>query len=163
MYWAEPLVEVDTSSGRLAYGPVAVGDVAGLFDAGFLSGGAHALALGATEEISFLKNQERLTFARVGITDPISLDDYLAHGGYRGLQRAVIGFIVWTLVAVTAFLDRKAWALRCEHARLGVGIAGYAIAFWLLRSPLAVFVALTSILSFAALSRRKADPARGSA
>jgi len=88
MYWAEPLIEVETSSGRLAYGPVAVGDVAGLFDAGFLTGGAHALALGATEEISFLKNQERLTFARVGITDPISLDDYLAHGGYRGLQRA---------------------------------------------------------------------------
>jgi formate dehydrogenase iron-sulfur subunit len=89
MYWAEPLVEVETSSGRLAYGPVSAGDVAGLFEAGFLAGGAHPLALGATEDIPFLKNQERLTFARVGITDPISLDDYLAHGGYRGLQRAV--------------------------------------------------------------------------
>ncbi|HET6431827.1 formate dehydrogenase subunit gamma [Dyella sp.] len=89
MYWAEPLVEIETESGRLAYGPVSVADVAGLFDAGFLTGGAHALALGPTEDIPFLKNQERLTFARVGIIDPIGIDDYLAHGGYGGLRRAV--------------------------------------------------------------------------
>ena len=55
----------------------------------FLDGGAHPLALGPTEEIPYFKNQERLTFARVGVTDPVSLDDYLAHGGYRGLQRAL--------------------------------------------------------------------------
>jgi formate dehydrogenase iron-sulfur subunit len=36
-----------------------------------------------------LKKQERLTFSRVGIIDPVNLDDYLAHGGYRGLQRAL--------------------------------------------------------------------------
>jgi formate dehydrogenase iron-sulfur subunit len=63
--------------------------VPGLFAAGFLQGGAHALSLGLTGEIPFLKNQERLTFARVGITDPVNLDDYLAHGGYRGLRRAL--------------------------------------------------------------------------
>lgn len=89
MFWLEPLVEVATERGRMAYGPVALEDVAGLFDAGFANGGAHPLALGATDEIAFLKNQERLTFARIGITDPLSLDDYLAHEGYAGLQRAV--------------------------------------------------------------------------
>lgn len=89
MFWLEPLVEVVTPQGRIAYGPVQPEDVAALFDADFLHGGAHALALGPTEDIAYLKNQQRLTFARVGIIDPRSLDDYLAHGGYRGLDTAL--------------------------------------------------------------------------
>ncbi|RZI44356.1 formate dehydrogenase beta subunit [Herbaspirillum sp. HC18] len=89
MFWLEPLIEVMTPQGRMAYGPVAVEDVSALFDAGFLQGGKHPLALGLTEDIPYLKKQERLTFARVGITDPLSLDDYLAHEGYAGLQRAL--------------------------------------------------------------------------
>ncbi|AON53821.1 formate dehydrogenase beta subunit [Herbaspirillum seropedicae] len=89
MFWLEPLVEVATAAGRVAYGPVAPEDVAGLFDAGLLQGGQHALHLGLTEEIAFLKNQERLTFARVGIIDPLSLEDYLAHEGYVGLKNAL--------------------------------------------------------------------------
>ena len=93
MFWLEPLVEVATDKGRIAYGPVDPADVAGLFDAGFLEDGVeafeHHLAQGLTDEIPYLKKQERLTFARVGITDPVSLDDYLAHEGYAGLRRAV--------------------------------------------------------------------------
>ncbi|SDY90545.1 formate dehydrogenase beta subunit [Collimonas sp. OK242] len=89
MFWLEPLVEVVTDQGRIGYGPVAPEDVPGLFDAGLVSGAAHPLWLGVTDEIPFLKNQERLTFARIGITDPLSLDDYLAHEGYAGLQRAI--------------------------------------------------------------------------
>jgi formate dehydrogenase iron-sulfur subunit len=89
LYWLEPMVEVESDRGRLAYGPVAASDVASLFDANFLDGKAHPLALGPTAEIQYLKNQERLTFARVGITDPLSVDDYVAHGGYRGLERAL--------------------------------------------------------------------------
>lgn len=89
LFWLEPLVEVATPEGRIAYGPVQPDDVAALFDADFLHGGAHALALGLTESIDYLKNQQRLTFARVGIVDPRSLDDYVAHGGYRGLEAAL--------------------------------------------------------------------------
>jgi formate dehydrogenase iron-sulfur subunit len=89
LYWLEPLVEVDTQHGRVAYGPVTPRDVVSLFEAGFLEGKPHALALGLTAEIPYLKKQERLTFTRVGITDPVSLDDYLAHDGYRGLRRAL--------------------------------------------------------------------------
>ena len=88
-YWLEPLVEVATPRGRLAYGPVKPGDVAGLFDADFLNGGSHALSLGATEEIPWLKGQQRLTFERVGIIDPTSVADYVTHGGYQGLTRAL--------------------------------------------------------------------------
>ncbi|WP_034298987.1 NADH-quinone oxidoreductase subunit NuoF [Herbaspirillum sp. RV1423] len=89
MFWLEPLVEVATDKGRVAYGPVDFADVPSLFDAGFLQGGEHALSQGLTEDIHYLRYQERLTFARVGITDPVSLDDYLAHEGYAGLRRAV--------------------------------------------------------------------------
>jgi formate dehydrogenase iron-sulfur subunit len=89
LLWLEPLVEVATAQGRIAYGPVAAPEVPELFDAGFLEGGAHRLRLGLTEEIPYLKNQQRLTFARVGVTDPVSLDDYLAHDGYAGLRRAL--------------------------------------------------------------------------
>ena len=89
MLWLEPLVEVATPKGRVAYGPVAGGDVAGLFDADFLSGGAHRLALGPTEEIPYLKGQKRVTFARCGIIDPLSIDDYTVHGGFAGLKKAL--------------------------------------------------------------------------
>ncbi|WP_018174284.1 MULTISPECIES: NADH-quinone oxidoreductase subunit NuoF [unclassified Thioalkalivibrio] len=89
LVWLEPMVEVQTPEGRVAYGPVTPNDVSTLFEGGFLHGGNHTLGLGLTEEIPWLKRQERLTFARVGITDPLSLDDYTAHAGYRGLQHAL--------------------------------------------------------------------------
>jgi formate dehydrogenase iron-sulfur subunit len=89
LFWLEPLVEVQTPAGRIGYGPVEVSDVGALFDAGFLQGGVHARGLGAVESIPFLARQERLTFARAGITDPLSLPDYQAHGGLRGLTRAL--------------------------------------------------------------------------
>jgi len=78
-----------TAAGRVAYGPVTAGDVPGLFDANFHHGRAHPLAHGRTDELPYVKNQERLTFARVGVTDPRSLADYLAHDGYRGLAAAL--------------------------------------------------------------------------
>ncbi len=89
MFWLEPMVEVETKRGRIAYGPVSAASVPDLFEAGFLEGGVHDLCLGPTEEIPFLKQQERLTFARCGITDPLSLSDYISHGGYQGLEKAV--------------------------------------------------------------------------
>jgi formate dehydrogenase iron-sulfur subunit len=89
LFYLEPMVEVSIEKGRAAYGPVQVGDVVSLFDAGFVTGGNHPKALGITEDIPYLKKQQRLTFARCGITNPISLDDYLAHDGYRGLKNAL--------------------------------------------------------------------------
>ena len=89
MVWLEPLVEVETDNGRVAYGPVKAGDVAGLFDAGLMQGGGHDLCLGLTEEIPFLRQQTRLTFARCGITDPLSLEDYQRHNGLVGLRNAI--------------------------------------------------------------------------
>jgi formate dehydrogenase iron-sulfur subunit len=89
LFWLEPLLEVETSAGRVAYGPVQPQDVATLLDNGLLQGKEHALYLGNIEELAYFKNQNRLTFARVGLTDPVSLNDYLAHDGYRGLKNAL--------------------------------------------------------------------------
>ena len=88
-FWLEPLVEVQTAAGRMAYGPVRASDVASLFEAGFLEGRKHPLAQGATESIPYLQKQQRLTMARIGVIDPVDLDDYQAHGGMAGLRAAL--------------------------------------------------------------------------
>jgi formate dehydrogenase iron-sulfur subunit len=91
LLWLEPLVEVECPQrGRVGYGPASADDVASLFDARFHEGAdTHALATGPVERIPYLASQNRLTFARAGITDPLSLADYEAHGGYRGLRAAL--------------------------------------------------------------------------
>ncbi len=88
LLWLETLVEVETAQGRVAYGPVQAADVPGLLDAGMLQGSPHALCHGLTEQMPYLARQERLTFARLGIVDPLSLRDYETHGGWQGLRAA---------------------------------------------------------------------------
>ncbi len=89
LFWLEPLVEVETAEGRIAYGPIQPPDMAGLFDANFLTGGDHPLRLGRMEDVPYLARQQRLVFARCGVVDPVSVADYRAHGGFRGLERAL--------------------------------------------------------------------------
>jgi formate dehydrogenase iron-sulfur subunit len=89
LYWLEPLVEVVTAAGRIAYGPVGPADVAKLLEAGMLDGAAHGLRLGDIETLDWLRSQQRLTGARLGIIDPADIDDYIAHGGYVGLSTAL--------------------------------------------------------------------------
>ena len=86
LYWLEPLVEIDSGAGRVGYGPLTPADADSVLDA---AGGAHPKALGRVEEIDYLKRQQRLIFARCGVTDPLSLADNEAHGGLRGLRRAL--------------------------------------------------------------------------
>jgi formate dehydrogenase iron-sulfur subunit len=88
LYWLEPMVEVATPGGRVAYGPVNAGDVPAVLES-MLEDKPHALRLGLAKEIPWLKRQTRLTFARCGVTDPVSLEDYRAHGGGKGLERAL--------------------------------------------------------------------------
>jgi len=89
LFWLETLVEVATPQGRVAYGPVEADDIPALLDAGLPTGRPHALCHGLTEQIPYLAKQERLTFARMGITDPLSIADYEAHDGYAGLRAAL--------------------------------------------------------------------------
>ncbi len=89
MLWLEPLVEVETPAGRVGYGPVTLSDVAGLVDGGLADGADHPLSLGLVDHIDWIASQQRVTFARVGVIDPLDLDDYRAHDGLRGLERAI--------------------------------------------------------------------------
>mgnify|MGYP000318104090 CR=1 FL=1 len=89
LYWLEPLLEVDSPQGRLGFGPMTEADVPGLFDALQNDPSSHPLALGLVDELPYLKTQQRLIFSRAGITQPLSLDDYRAHGGFAGLTRAI--------------------------------------------------------------------------
>ncbi|MEO8062296.1 MAG: NADH-ubiquinone oxidoreductase-F iron-sulfur binding region domain-containing protein [Pseudomonadota bacterium] len=89
LYWLEPLVEVVTPAGRIAYGPVTVSDVPHLLEAGLLDGAPHVLRLGDIESLDWLGSQQRLTGVRLGVVDPANIDDYIAHGGYVGLSTAL--------------------------------------------------------------------------
>lgn len=90
LFWLEPLVEVEMATGRIGYGPVEPDDVPGLVEAGLFAGQSnHPLCLGPVADIPYLKRQQRLTFSRIGLTDPLSIADYRAHGGFAGLDKAV--------------------------------------------------------------------------
>ena len=89
-FWLEPMLEVEAGGQRIAYGPVQPDDIPRLLEEGMLSGSTRsALCLGVVDEIPFLKRQQRLTFARQGVVDPVSVDSYRAHGGFAGLARAL--------------------------------------------------------------------------
>jgi formate dehydrogenase iron-sulfur subunit len=89
LFWLEPMIEVETAEGRIAYGPVKAGDVESLFER-LLDGGPHPLRLGRPEDIPFLKRQTRFTFGRCGVVDRLSVADYRVHGGLRGFERALV-------------------------------------------------------------------------
>src|SRR5712664_4001021 len=112
LYWLEPMIEVATPQGRVAFGPVTEFDASSVLDA-MISGGAHPLRLGVADEIPWLKQQTRLTFSRCGVVDPRSFTDYRAHGGYKGLERAL------TLTSDAILADVTASGLR------GRGGAGF--------------------------------------
>ncbi len=88
-YWLEPLLEVEDDQGRGGFGPVTPADVGELMDAGFPGKEAHPLALGDVDALPWLARQTRVTFARAGLGDPLSVDDYRARGGFAGLEKAV--------------------------------------------------------------------------
>jgi formate dehydrogenase iron-sulfur subunit len=89
MLWLEPLVEIDTPQGRVAYGPVQADDVEALLAGGMLDGADHLLSHGITDDIAWLSGQQRLTFARVGVIDPLSAASYQELGGIDGLRKAL--------------------------------------------------------------------------
>ncbi|MEI6363504.1 MAG: formate dehydrogenase, partial [Actinomycetes bacterium] len=86
MLWCEPLIEVVTDRGRVGYGPSSSADVAGLLEAGMLTGTDHETCVGVVDDHPWLTSQQRVTFARVGVIDPLDVADFEAHGGLSGLR-----------------------------------------------------------------------------
>ena len=88
-YWMEPLVEVDTDAGRIGFANVTPEQIPAIFMDGALPDATHPQTMGVVESHPWFRDQQRLTFARAGVIDPLSLDDYRAHGGLVGLTRAL--------------------------------------------------------------------------
>jgi formate dehydrogenase iron-sulfur subunit len=86
LLWAEPLVEVDVGGERVGYANVTVADLPALV-AGDLADSERCL--GVVDKHPWLVDQQRVTFARVGVVQPASIGDYEAHGGWRGLVGAL--------------------------------------------------------------------------
>lgn len=89
MFWLEPLLEVETAQGRIGFGPVSDKDVATILKALESDASNHDLYLGAVDEIEYLASQQRLTYARAGLGDPLCLENYQALDGFNGLKRAL--------------------------------------------------------------------------
>ena len=85
--WLEPLLEIDSPEGRLGFANFTACEIEALFSQGVPSH-SHSRCLGLVEELPYLKQQLRLTSSRIGLTEPCSLDDYRAHGGFSGLAKA---------------------------------------------------------------------------
>lgn len=79
--WLEPLVEVEISGKRIGYTNVTSDDAAAVLD------GSHP-SIGDMDSFDWLAKQDRITYKRVGIIDPLSIADYEAHGGFVGLAKA---------------------------------------------------------------------------
>jgi formate dehydrogenase iron-sulfur subunit len=88
-FWLEPMVEVEQGDERMAFGPVTAADVESLLDALAGDPAAHPLALGPVQNIPWLSRQQRVTFRRAGVGDPLCLENYLQQDGFAGLQRAL--------------------------------------------------------------------------
>lgn len=89
MFWLEPLLEVEHEGQRIAFGPVKAEHVPTLLDALAADPDQHPLYLGPTEAIPYFKAQQRLTFARAGLGDPLSLELYRSLDGFSALERAL--------------------------------------------------------------------------
>ena len=85
MLWLEPLVELDSPSGRIGFGPLTHADA----DEVLALGAEHPAYLGVLDSHPWLARQTRLTTARLGLVDPASPEDYARLCGGAGLRRAL--------------------------------------------------------------------------
>ncbi|KAG0163319.1 hypothetical protein DFQ30_000365, partial [Apophysomyces sp. BC1015] len=120
--WLEPLVEVATSRGRIGYANTEPGDVDALFDVGFHTdedavqarAALHPKCVGVVDDIPYLRKQQRLTFARIGIglrralrMAPAAVCQSLIDSGLRGRGGAAFpAGIKWRTV-LQAQADQK--------------------------------------------------------
>lgn len=89
MFWLETLVEVVLDGQRFGFGPVKKQDVASIVQALARNPMEHRLFLGDVEKLPYFAKQQRLTFARAGLGDPLSIENYRVLKGFNGLTKAL--------------------------------------------------------------------------
>jgi formate dehydrogenase iron-sulfur subunit len=86
LLWMEPLVE----RAQERHGPrVGWANVTGAQIEAGLPDEQSEQYVGVVEDIDYLARQNRWIYERVGITDPVDPEDYVAHGGLTGLKNAL--------------------------------------------------------------------------
>ncbi len=89
MYWLEPLVEIETTSGRVGYTNVDARALTPSVVADMVSASDLPNSIGLVDSFPWLAKQQRVTFARVGVIDPLSIEDYEFFGGLVGLRNSL--------------------------------------------------------------------------
>ena len=88
-YWLEPLIEIEQDGQRCGFANITTSNLPELFNADGSYDREHATSIGAVDALPWFRDQQRITFCRAGVIAPTALDDYVAHGGFRGLRRAL--------------------------------------------------------------------------
>jgi len=88
-FWLEPLLEIESEGVRVGFGPVSASDVAGILAISASDYATHPCYLGPLETHDWFTGQHRLTFARAGLDDPLSMEGYIARRGFDGFKRAI--------------------------------------------------------------------------
>ena len=88
LYALEPLMEVDLGKGRVAYGPVNRQEALEIVSSDSPLE-THEKYLGALDQHTLMSLQDRLTFHRVGIIEPLDIEAYESMGGWAGLHNAI--------------------------------------------------------------------------
>ena len=90
LYWLEPLIEVVTPAGRVAYGPVRASDVpASCWMRDCWTVDRTRCGSAISETMTGFEASSGSPRRALGIVDPADIDDYIAHGGYAGLSTAL--------------------------------------------------------------------------
>jgi len=87
LHWLEPLLEIETADGRIGFPNCSAREIPNLFARGLPERSSEG-CIGPVEDYPYLKGQQRLTSARIGLIDPLSLEDYGQQGGFSGLEQA---------------------------------------------------------------------------
>lgn len=89
LLWLEPMLEIEKDGRRMAYGPVRDSNLNIVISHVLEGGDAPDVFLGDIEKHPLMARQQRLTFERCGVIDPLSFADYQRTGGTQGIANAV--------------------------------------------------------------------------
>ncbi len=88
-FWLEPLLEIERNGERVGFGPLTQSELGDILELEPDNWAKHPRYLGPVEALPWFAAQQRVTFARSGLGDPLCLEHYLSRHGFDGLEHAV--------------------------------------------------------------------------